>query len=612
MSHYNILVYIIMSFDNITIKKEVKDYINSNLQYDKSDIKHISNWDVSGVTDMSELFKDLTNFNDDISNWNVSNVTNMSRMFSGAKSFNQDIGRWTVSNVTDMSNMFSVAESFNQDIGRWTVSNVTDMSRMFFYAESFNQDIGRWTVSKVTDMSNMFSYTKSFNQDISSWTVSKVTNMSNMFHYAVSFNQDIGRWNVSNVTDMSYMFGGTKSFNQDISRWNVSNVTNMTNMFSYAESFNQKYKPIKNYSPSIKRAFINYKINIQDRSNSKSNINYNVKRINLKNTEIGTGMAWEIHKVFNEYYILDFYKEVYAFNCSKKYTTIKENRFISTLTNWINMDTINLKNKELENFFICIKQVNQKLLNISLDNNFILLLSVVFTFIQNNFEKDDQHKYAYNIYYDNCAAYGNKIEVIDGNIDGMTCAKGLIERIVVNVINIFSAKRNEKSGLYKKTKLTSVFGFFPPKKEKNIYNSFFMEKEFLEYMNDWKEVNNGKIKQIINNDKDKYKDIPNALKDNFFKYLTIKYNKTKETCIKTKYADKITYYFKEWRDYLDDEYLNTNYDEKATGGKHKKTQKRKKRTKKTRKKKYKKEKKEKKDKKKKTRKKSTRKGKYDF
>ena len=29
----------------------------------------ISTWDVSQVTDMSELFKDKTTFNDDISNW---------------------------------------------------------------------------------------------------------------------------------------------------------------------------------------------------------------------------------------------------------------------------------------------------------------------------------------------------------------------------------------------------------------------------------------------------------------------------------------------------------------------------------------------------------------
>ncbi len=34
--------------------------------------------------------------------WDVSKVTNMSKMFSECNEFNQDIGNWDVSNVTDM------------------------------------------------------------------------------------------------------------------------------------------------------------------------------------------------------------------------------------------------------------------------------------------------------------------------------------------------------------------------------------------------------------------------------------------------------------------------------------------------------------------------------
>ena len=72
--------------------------------------------------------------------WDVSNVTDMSEMFRSADSFNQDIGSWDTSNVTDMSSMFSGA-SFNGDIGSWDVS-VTNMTYMFFGLSSFNQDIG--------------------------------------------------------------------------------------------------------------------------------------------------------------------------------------------------------------------------------------------------------------------------------------------------------------------------------------------------------------------------------------------------------------------------------------------------------------------------------------
>ena len=48
-------------------------------------------------------------------------------MFRGAVSFNQDLSEWDVSGVTDMNSMFDYAGSFNQDISHWDVSSVTDM-----------------------------------------------------------------------------------------------------------------------------------------------------------------------------------------------------------------------------------------------------------------------------------------------------------------------------------------------------------------------------------------------------------------------------------------------------------------------------------------------------
>ena len=190
----------------------------------------INTWDVSLITDMSNLFLNKSTFNDDISSWNVSSVTNMSYMFRIATSFNQDISSWDVSSVTNMWSMFNIATSFNQDISSWDVSSVTDMSQMFYEAENFNQDISSWGVSSVTNMSYMF-YQSNFNGDISSWDVSSVTYMSQMFWGASSFNQDLSSWDVSSVMDMSSMFRQASSFNQDISSWDVSSVTDMGQMF---------------------------------------------------------------------------------------------------------------------------------------------------------------------------------------------------------------------------------------------------------------------------------------------------------------------------------------------------------------------------------------------
>ena len=221
----------------------------------------VEQWDVSKITDMSEMFAE-SNFNQDISSWDVSSVTNMIGMFAGARDFNQDISNWDVSSVTHMDYLFSGAISFNQDIGEWDVSSVTSMIAMFGsntdydYAEqigfdnlgrtyvprkgaiSFNQNLNSWDVSNVENMNNMFSGAEAFNQDISAWDVSNVTSMQGMFADATTFNQDISGWNVEKVEDMSFMFMKT-AFNQNISVWNVPNVKAMNRMFSEATMFNQ-------------------------------------------------------------------------------------------------------------------------------------------------------------------------------------------------------------------------------------------------------------------------------------------------------------------------------------------------------------------------------------
>ena len=71
----------------------------------------LSGYVVSLVTNMSKMFK-MTSFNGDISNWDVSNVTIMEDMFFDASSFNKDLSSWDVSNVTNMEDMFRGANWF--------------------------------------------------------------------------------------------------------------------------------------------------------------------------------------------------------------------------------------------------------------------------------------------------------------------------------------------------------------------------------------------------------------------------------------------------------------------------------------------------------------------
>ena len=194
-------------------------------------IPNINSWDMSNVTNLSNMFVECNNFNDNITGWDVSNVTNMSAMFDNTYLFNQPIGSWDVSNVQNISYMFLQNTVFDQDLSSWDVSNVVNMKGVFNGCTSFDNGgspmISGWTTSNVTDMGDMFAGSP-FNQPIGSWDVSNVTKMDFMFNGCSLFNQPLSGWNVSNVTDMEQMFSNSTSFNQNIGSWDVSNVSILT------------------------------------------------------------------------------------------------------------------------------------------------------------------------------------------------------------------------------------------------------------------------------------------------------------------------------------------------------------------------------------------------
>merc|ERR1711935_1206078 len=115
------------------------------------DNEPISEWDVSRVTDMSELFQFCKNFNGDISGWDTSNATTFKNMFLGATSFNQPLGSWNTEKATDFGYMFEGATAFNQPLGSWNTERVTNFQYMFYRATAFNQPLCSWNTEKATN-----------------------------------------------------------------------------------------------------------------------------------------------------------------------------------------------------------------------------------------------------------------------------------------------------------------------------------------------------------------------------------------------------------------------------------------------------------------------------
>jgi surface protein len=84
-------------------------------------------WDVSRVTDMTELFEDRTEFNQDISRWNTSSVTSFKETFRNASSFDQDLSRWGLSPGVDFTRIFFGADAFAQPVWTWPHASSTGM-----------------------------------------------------------------------------------------------------------------------------------------------------------------------------------------------------------------------------------------------------------------------------------------------------------------------------------------------------------------------------------------------------------------------------------------------------------------------------------------------------
>jgi surface protein len=141
-----------------------------------------------------------------------------------SKQYGHRIGWWDVSEVTDMSYMFCDTTEFNDDLSGWDTSSVTDMRNMFWNAGVFNGDVSGWDTSSVTNMVGMFFAARAFNGDVSGWDTSSVTTMRGMFWSATAFDGDVSGWDTSNVTDMHAMFDGATAFSGDVSGWDTSNV----------------------------------------------------------------------------------------------------------------------------------------------------------------------------------------------------------------------------------------------------------------------------------------------------------------------------------------------------------------------------------------------------
>ena len=154
-----------------------------------TDINFVRNWDVSNVTNMTEMFS--TNYiteDVDLSSWDVSNVTTMRSMFysnAGQLKFPRyNLSNWNMPNLTDLTS-FSQYNSTVEEINitGWNTPSLTSIRQFNIRGTRLNSIIGieDLDTSNVTDMYRAFNDSDSLNISLAAFDMQNVTELRDIF-----------------------------------------------------------------------------------------------------------------------------------------------------------------------------------------------------------------------------------------------------------------------------------------------------------------------------------------------------------------------------------------------------------------------------------------------
>lgn len=134
-------------------KQELKEIVLKLIK-ERGKNADLNDIDVSNITDMSNLFENISFWklgikNIDISKWNVSNVEDMRRMFEGNSNLDVDLSLWDVRKVKNMRFMFNDCVSYKgKGLNNWKVESLEDMTNMFFHCHSLKEKPSWYDINK--------------------------------------------------------------------------------------------------------------------------------------------------------------------------------------------------------------------------------------------------------------------------------------------------------------------------------------------------------------------------------------------------------------------------------------------------------------------------------
>ena len=226
-------------FPNVTTTEEMFDSCSQLTVLDTSA------WYLPKVTTMKRMFVGCKNLLElDVADWGItSNLNNIYSIFDWCNALTTlDCSNWDVSGVGDMSYAFRHCIGLtNLDVSYWEVGKVSSFWSTFANCSNLTTiPVDTWTwdgdpgQNATVDMRCMFSGCTSLTAlDLSGWDVGKVTKMNYMFSDCTSLTSvNVGGWNVGKVSTITNMFNGCyKLSDLDLSSWKFVNVSDMKAMF---------------------------------------------------------------------------------------------------------------------------------------------------------------------------------------------------------------------------------------------------------------------------------------------------------------------------------------------------------------------------------------------
>ena len=142
---------------NIT-GKEIENWDVSNVENMSSMFEYCTNfncdlskWNVSKVKYATTMFSDCNNFTgQSLEKWNIKSVTLARGMFRDCYKFNIDVSAWDVSNITDFSEMFKSCSLF-EGIGldKWKLDSAKRIDSMFYDCHKLSVKLNRWKITSL-------------------------------------------------------------------------------------------------------------------------------------------------------------------------------------------------------------------------------------------------------------------------------------------------------------------------------------------------------------------------------------------------------------------------------------------------------------------------------